>query len=209
MITNPNRRIECFFDCSSPWTYLGFLSLRDISRRTGVAVDWKPIVVGGVFNQVNQAIYRERDEPSVPAKKRYHDKDLQDWARHAGVAIGFPPACGHPVNSVRVMRACLVAQDLGALEPFALAAFEALWREGLDVGKPEVIASLATATGLDAAWLLETIESPEIKQRLRANGDDLVARGGYGSPTIFIDGGDMFFGNDRMVLIERALTVSS
>ena len=94
--------VECFFDCSSPWTYLAFVNVTASPVLTQHArLLWRPLLVGGVFNAVNQSVYENRANP-VPAKQAYYAKDLQDWARHTGVTIGQPPV--FPVNSVRVMR---------------------------------------------------------------------------------------------------------
>ena len=67
--------IDCYFDCSSPWTWLGFRSLQPIAAEFGVEVNWRPILVGGVFNSVNPSVYASRDNP-VPAKQAYMVKDL-------------------------------------------------------------------------------------------------------------------------------------
>ena len=82
-------RLEFFFDCSSPWTYLAFHRIEDICRETGAELVWRPILVGGVFNAVNASVYEQRANP-VPAKARYYAKDLRDWARSYGLRIGQP-----------------------------------------------------------------------------------------------------------------------
>ena len=195
-------RLEFFFDCSSPWTYLAFVRIRDILARIPVAVTWRPILVGGVFNAVNREVYERRATP-VPRKASYYEKDLQDWARLAAVRIGKPPV--FPVRAVAAMRAVLAADEEGALQPFALAVFELYWGELKDISRPEVLAEAAGRVGLDAARLLARSEAPEIKDRLRVNTDELIARGGFGSPTLFVNEDDMYFGNDRLPLVEAAL----
>jgi 2-hydroxychromene-2-carboxylate isomerase len=110
-----------------------------------------------------------------------------------------------PVNSVRAMRGCLVAERHGLLVPFARAVFEAYWGDLEDISQPEVLARLAVRTGLDAAELLAEVEQPACKDRLRASTDELIARGGFGSPTMFVGGDDMYFGNDRLELVRAAL----
>ena len=82
--------LEFFFDCSSPWTYLAFTRIQRIVARTGAEIVWKPILVGGVFNAVNRDVYERRANPD-PRKASYSAKDLQDWARLAGIKIGKPP----------------------------------------------------------------------------------------------------------------------
>ena len=68
--------------------------------------------------------------------------------------------------------------------------------------------SVCEAAGADADWLMQAIARPEIKRALRDNTEELIRRGGFGSPTFFVNGDDMYFGNDRMPLIERKLGLS-
>jgi 2-hydroxychromene-2-carboxylate isomerase len=189
-------------DCSSPWTYLGFRNLQPIAARHGVAICWRPILVGGVFNAANPSVYAGRANP-VPAKQAYMLKDLADWARVAGLTIRFPPSV-FPVNSVKAMRGCLWLEPHGLLVPFAESVFEAYWSHDLDVSQDEVLARLVERLGVSAQAFSAGIGSPSVKDALRVNTDELVARGGFGSPTFFVDG-EMFFGNDRLPLVSDAL----
>ena len=198
-------RLEFFFDCSSPWTYLAFHKVEALCGETGAQLVWKPILVGGVFNQVNKSVYEQRAQP-VPAKAAYHGKDLADWARLYGLRIGLPPV--FPVNSVKAMRGCLVAQDEARLPAFARSCFEIYWGENRDLAQDEVMEEVAKRAGLDPAGLLERIATPEVKHRLRANTAELIERGGFGSPTFFVDSDDMYFGNDRLELVRAALARS-
>ena len=194
--------LEFFFDCSSPWTWLAFRRIEALAEETGADLVWRPILVGGVFNAVNPSVYEQRERP-VPAKARYYAKDLKDWARHEGVEIRTPVV--FPVNSVKAMRGCLVADELGRLPAFASRVFEAYWQAGQDVSQEPVIRALATEAGLDPDELMERIARDDVKARLRANTDELIERGGFGSPTMFVDGDDLYFGNDRLVLVRAAL----
>ena len=195
--------IEVFFDCSSPWTYLAFHNLQPMARELDVTIRWRPFLVGGVFNLVNPSVYASRERP-VPAKAAYMLKDLHDWAREAGLAIKMPPSV-FPVNSVKVMRACLLAAPEGRLVDLARAAFEAYFGRDEDISQDDVVAAVCRAAGMDPARVLAGIGDPAVKAKLKANTDELIARGGFGSPTIFIDGGDMYFGNDRLPLVRAAL----
>jgi len=195
-------KLELFYDCSSPWTYLAFHAIEDVAREAGAQLVYRPILVGGVFNAVNGSVYEQRAHP-VPAKLRYHAKDLQDWARLYGIQIAWPSI--FPVNSVKVMRGALVAEEHGKLVAWSRAAFEAYWGEGRDVSQDVEIEALAAQVGLDPAATLARIGAPEIKQRLRGNTDELIARGGFGSPTMFVDETDLYFGNDRLPLVRAAL----
>ena len=193
--------IEFFFDVSSPWTWLAFNSIQPLAAELGVPIAWKPILVGGVFNAVNASVYESRANP-VPAKARYMKKDLADWARLQGLTIHFPPAV-FPVNSVKAMRACCwLGQDCA---PFAARAFAAYWSENRDISQDTEITSICGDVGVDPETLFAAIATDQAKAQLRTNTDDLIARGGFGSPTIFVGSGDMYFGNDRMPLIRATV----
>ncbi len=195
--------LEFFFDCSSPWTYLAFEGVQPIAERHGVAIDWRPILVGGVFNTVNREVYSARANPN-PRRAAYTRKDPMDWARLYDLKIGWPEV--FPVNSVKAMRGALVALDAGRLVPYARAVFQRYWGELADISQPQIIADIARATGFDADDFLRRIDEPAIRERLRRNTDELIERGGYGTPTMFVNGSDMYFGNDRLVLVDAALS---
>jgi 2-hydroxychromene-2-carboxylate isomerase len=196
--------LEFFFDCSSPWTYLAFTRIQPIVARTGADIVWKPILVGGVFNAVNREVYERRAHPD-PRKAVYSAKDLQDWARLTGLVIVMPPPV-FPVRATLAMRAALAAQDEGKVVEFARACFEAYWSRSEDISLPHVVQKVCAEADLDGEHILARSQSDEIKDRLRANTDEVIARGGFGSPTMFVDGADMYFGNDRMELVEAALS---
>ncbi len=196
-------RFECFFDCSSPWTYLAFHNVQPLAAELGVDIDWRPILVGGLFNTINPSVYHSRENP-VPAKAAYMAKDLADWARHAGIEITWPPSV-FPVNSVKAMRGCLIAAREHRLVPYARAVFEAYWGADKDISRDDVLAEIARQTGLDPAALAAAMAEPAVKDQLKANTEELARRGGFGSPTFFV-GADMYFGNDRLPLIRDALT---
>ncbi len=163
---------------------------------------WRPILVGGVFNEVNQSVYAQRAAP-VPQKLRYYLKDLADWARVGGLKIGNPPV--FPVNSVKAMRGCLYAASQSKLPAFARAVFESYWGDLEDISQEEILTKSVVRAELDPDSFFEAIATPEIKDRLRANTAELIERGGFGSPTMFVNSDDMYFGNDRMELVRLAL----
>jgi 2-hydroxychromene-2-carboxylate isomerase len=195
--------LECFFDCSSPWTYFAFESLLRMQDEIGVTIQWRPFLVGGVFNAVNPSVYNSRDAP-VPAKAAYSKKDQQDWARYLGLPVLYRPTV-FPVNSVKAMRACIVLEPEGKLVPFARAVFKAYWTDDQDISQVPVLTEIFLAVGIDAGNLLAAIDRQPVKDALRANTQEAIDRGSFGSPTIFVGGDDMYFGNDRMPLIKAAV----
>lgn len=201
------HELEVFFDCSSPWTYLGFESLQSLlTRQPLLQVTYKPILVGGVFNAVNPSVYENRANP-VPVKQQYYVKDLQDWADHVGIEIGQPTV--FPVNSVKAMRGAFYAMEENRLLEYARGVFSAYWTELRDISQDDELRKIVTTVGLDPDLFFTKINDPAYKEKLKHNTEELIQRGGYGSPTFFLDQKDMYFGNDRIVLIEGKLNRAS
>jgi 2-hydroxychromene-2-carboxylate isomerase len=192
------HKLDFYFDCSSPWTYLAFERVQTLFTLGELEVQWKPILVGGVFNTVNPAVYENRANP-VPAKSAYQSKDLQDWARAVGIEIGQPPV--FPVNSVKAMRGAFFALDNGVLVPYARAVFKRYWTDLADISQDKELCAIASSIGLDADEYFAAITTQSYKDRLRDTTDELISRGGFGSPTMFLDDDDMYFGNDRLELV--------
>jgi 2-hydroxychromene-2-carboxylate isomerase len=195
-------KLELFFDCSSPWAYLGFEEAQPLAAELGLDLVFRPVLVGGVFKAVNTSVYHVRE--NVPVKAAWVGKDLRDWTRLTGHAIHFPPAV-FPVNSAKAMRACLLLEERGALVMFARAAFEAYWGRGEDISQEQVLAEICRSIAIDPATVVPRLGDQDLKDRLRANTDELIARGGFGVPTFFLDGNDMYFGVDRLVMVREAV----
>jgi 2-hydroxychromene-2-carboxylate isomerase len=175
--------VEFFFDCSSPWTYLAFEGIQ--VNLVDIDIVWKPILVGGIFNSINPSVYVSRENP-VSQKVSYHVKDLQDWASRRSVTIGKPKP--FPVNSVKAMRGAFVAIEEGLLVEYARAIFRRYWTDLQEVG-------------LDTTDFFTKINLVQYKEKLRENTDELISRQGYGSPTMFLNESEMFFGNDRIDML--------
>jgi 2-hydroxychromene-2-carboxylate isomerase len=195
--------IDFFFDLSSPWTRLAFHNVQPILAETGAQVRWRPFLVGGVFNAVNPRVYEMRADPEQKAMKRSFEW-LREWARLAGVPMNFPSEY-HPVKSVAAMRCCCALEgDQPALFRFAEAAFSAYFGDARNIDDPAVLAAIADDIGMDGAALVARSATPEVKDRLRANTDEAIARGAFGSPTLFV-GDRMYFGNDQLPLVRQKL----
>jgi 2-hydroxychromene-2-carboxylate isomerase len=197
------KKLEFFYDCSSPWTYLAFTKIEDVARRHDAELIWRPILVGGLFNTVNPSVYESRAKP-VLVKSRYYVKDLGDWARFYGLKIGNPTV--FPVNSVKAMRGAFVANEHRVIARYSKRVFESYWGEDKDISKDDVLREIVRETGLEEKEFFTKISSDEYKAKLRENVEELIARGGFGSPTMFVEG-SMFFGNDRLPLVEHELAV--
>jgi len=198
-------QLEFFFDYSCPWAYLAFIRARETAMRTGAQILWKPVLLDRVFNAVNPALLETRFNPKL-RETRYRSKDLGDWARFCGLKIARPH---HWPDDVELaLRAAVFALEKSVIEPFTMRVFEAYFGALEDINQPGVLVEIAVACGLDKKRFVQRIAEPDTLIQLQNNTDELVERGGFGCPTMFI-GDDMYFGNDRMPLVELALAKAS
>ena len=196
------KKIEYFLDCSSPWTYLSFQGILEVSKIKEIEIIWKPILVGGIFNSINPSVYESRKNP-VKEKLNYSQKDLNDWANLRGITINWPAI--FPVNSVKAMRGAFYFIDEGGIESYLESVFSAYWTDGDDISDLETLLKIVDSNEADRDKFKEFIDTQDVKERLIKNTQELMDRGGFGSPTFFIDRTDMYFGNDRIQLIESIL----
>ena len=170
------KTVEFFFDLSSPWTRLAFHNVQPIIAEHDAEITWRPFLVGGVFNAVNQTVYAARENPDN-IKFVHSFRVLKDWARLAGVEMIFPGE-HHPVKSVHAMRLCCALEDdQAALHRFATAAFEAYYGDQRNLDDPEVLVAIANEVGLDGQALAAQTQDQTVKDRLRANTEEAIERG--------------------------------
>jgi 2-hydroxychromene-2-carboxylate isomerase len=195
-------KVEFFYDVSSPWTYFACQRIQDFCARNQLELIWKPFLVGGVFNKVNPSVYARRENP-VPPKDDYYQKDMRDWARYLNIDMIKPSV--FPLNSVKALRGAFVAIEAGLAAEYSEACFNAYWVENRDISQEQELRTVAAQAGLEPNDFFEAIARPDIKQKLFETTDELITRGGFGSPTFFLNDEDMYFGNDRIELMQAAL----
>jgi 2-hydroxychromene-2-carboxylate isomerase len=186
-VTEPS--IEFFFDIASPYTYLASLQIDAIGERTGLEVQWRPFLLGGVFKATGNAM-----PVQVPARGAYLLQDLQRWAKQLDIPFVFPDF--FPCNSLVPMRALTWLPKEERREA-AQRIFHAHWIEGRNPQDLEILAELLGRQPVEGAG------DPETKLALRSTTDEAVARGAFGAPSIFV-GEELFFGNDRLQMVEEA-----
>ncbi len=203
-----SKSIEFFFDLSSPWTCLAYHNIQPIIQRTGTTVVWRPFLLGGVHNEVNKGYVESRASDQSSPKWRQLRQVLADWAEQSGVPMNFPSQY-FPLRSVNAMRfCCALESDQTALVRFIEACLDAYFTHQLNLDEPDVLVEVANEAGLDGDALREASQTQGIKDQLRANTDEAIKRGAFGSPSIFVpfDGGEhLYFGNDQLPLVEWAI----
>jgi len=201
-MSNTKGKLEFYFDCSSPWTYLAFKEIENLCSRLNLELVWKPILVGGIFNTINPSVYESRINPVKP-KATYSQKDLKDWSLIRGITVNWPDV--FPVNSVKAMRGVFFALERNKVSEYVESVFYSYWTNNLDISLDEVMIKIVEELGWGSDQFISFINLESTKEALKLNTEELTQRGGFGSPTMFVDNENMFFGNDRLNLIEELL----
>ena len=193
------KTVEFLFDLGSPYSYLAWYQLPKVAEAHGARVVYTPVLLGGIFQATGNA-----SPAGVPAKARYLDADLQRWARAWGLQIASNPA--FPINTLALMRGAVAMQMQGD-EPFQRymdAMYQAMFGQPRNLGDPAEVAAVLTAAGFDAARFMAQIGEQAVKDRLKDNTTQAVARGVFGAPSFFV-GDALFWGQDRIDQVGQAL----
>jgi len=191
--------IEFWFDFTSPYAYFASLEVGDVAARHGRAVRWRPFLLGAVFKTTGmQALTR------TPLRGDYARHDWDRLARRLGAPFPFPAI--HPANTVAAGRAFLWLEDNEPARavPFGRAVFDAHFGHGEDIGAVERVLAIGATAGVDADALAAALETQALKDRFRAQTEEAMARGVFGSPYFLVDG-EPFWGADRLPMIDEWL----
>lgn len=193
------KTVEFFYDFGSPTVYLAATQLPAIAAAVGATIDWRPMLLGGVFKSTGN-----QSPVVVPAKAAYMNNDLERFAKRYGVPFRFNPH--FPINTLALMRGAVAYQDdVVVSSTYRDAIFRAIWVEARNLNEPDVIGQVLSDAGLDPAELMNRIGQQTVKDQLIANTEEAVNRGVFGAPTFFV-GEQMFFGQDRLDFVAEALS---
>ena len=192
-----SKKVEFYYDFSSPYTYIASTRIEKICEDNGAELVWKPFLLGGAFNEVGVI-----PAVQIDPKFAYVKEDITDTAKYYGVELNFPEL--FPLNSVRSMRGAFAAQEQGKLVEYSHEIFKQYWTQGADFSKEDILAAAAAGVGIDPEWFKGRINEQEIKDKLREETSGAVNRGVFGAPTIFV-GSKMFWGNDRLDFLDKYL----
>ncbi len=194
--------LELWFDFSCPYAYL---ASRQASR-FGVPIDWRPMLLGGVFRGIGAG-----DGPMAtlsPQKAAHNLRDMHRWAAHFGVPFAMPAA--HPMRTVRALRTLLGLPH--ARWPVAIhALYAAYWQRGEDLTREDVIVAALAGAGLSETEISSaaaSADAPAIKDELRARTDEAISLGIFGAPAWIVrrsEGPVLCWGQDRLAWVEAVL----
>jgi 2-hydroxychromene-2-carboxylate isomerase len=193
--TLPARSLDFWFDYTCPYAYLASTQAAALAARMGVTLTYCPLLLGGVFraNETPQKLFATL----APGKASHNMADMQRWAERFGVVLKMPE--GHPIRSVEALRATLAT----GIDPRVVEAFyRAYWVDNADIGDRTVIADVVSSAGHDPARVLAAIDTPAVKDDLRARTDRAIALGIFGVPSWVVDGAHLYWGQDRLHFVE-------
>ena len=197
-MTTSKRTLEIYWDFSSPFAYLGSTQAEAVAARCGATLVWKPMLLGGLFRAIGQV-----DVPLFTwsdAKKKYTYDDMHRWAAYWDVPFKFPS--NFPTHSLKAMRAYLALPE-ERRDAFRKKAFHATWAEDRNLADEAVLKGLI---GDDGDAVLARTADPEVKKALVDATEAAVKAGVFGAPTWVVDGKELFWGQVRLPLVERALS---
>jgi 2-hydroxychromene-2-carboxylate isomerase len=192
------KTVTFYYDYGSPWSYLAFKRLPGIAAEAGAEIDYRPVLVGGMFKTLGTQMPVE-----IPAKAAWFWTDIDRFVARYGVPfVHNPHHAGF--RSLPLMRGAMVAAEQGTLVAYSEAIYDAFWGQGLNLSDPAVVRSVLSGAGFDPAAIFAGAEGDAAKAALREATDAAIARGVFGVPTFFV-GDAMFFGQDRLDFVAEAL----
>jgi 2-hydroxychromene-2-carboxylate isomerase len=194
------KTVEFYFDFGSPASYLAWTQLPTIATECGAELVYRPVLLGGIHKATNNA-----SPAAIPAKGAWMQIDLARFARRYGVQYVHNPY--FPINTLMLMRGATGMQmhDEALFLRYVDAVYRAMWERPRNMGDLSTVRAVLEEAGLDATLLLQLVEDPAVKEKLKQDTGASVARGLFGAPTVFV-GEDMFFGQDRLDFVKEALS---
>jgi 2-hydroxychromene-2-carboxylate isomerase len=194
--------VDYYMTLNSPWTYLGSALFADIASRNDVTVNIKPCKFGPIFEQTGGLPLPKRS----PQRRAYRMMELKRWREVRGIALTLEPR-HFPCDDLAATRLLMAAQLQGkdALK-LSIELGRALWEREETLADPATVSSAARRAGLDAAQLRAAAPSDTELDALHEQFTrEALSAGVFGAPSFVLPSGEIFWGQDRLELLERAL----
>ena len=193
--------IDYYFTPVSPWAYLGSLRFIDIVKRHGASVRVMPVDLGKVFETSGGLPLAKRP----PQRQAYRLTELKRWRDFLNIPLVLQPRT-FPVDAGLASRLIIAAREAGQdTLLFSHLLGRAIWAEERNIADPDTLEEIVTEAGLDPAPLFRAADSDAVRAAMQADTDRAIAANVFGAPTYAIDG-ELFWGQDRLDFVERALT---
>jgi len=195
--------IEYYYSAHSAYAYVGSAHLTGLCDRHQVTLVHKPILLSPVVEAQGSLRFNDRTQAHVDY---FFGREIERWAEYREVDIVSYRPTHHDADYSLASGMIIALGETGPeVDQMAHRLLESHWRDDTDLSDHATLASIATELGHDAQALIARAGSEPVQQKLQANSAEAEARRIFGSPTYIVDG-DPFYGQDRLELVERALT---
>lgn len=184
--------IEFWFEFGSTYSYPAAMRVERLTREAGLSLQWRPFLLGPIFRDQG---WNTSPFNIYPAKGRYMWRDLERICDAMGIVFRKPSV--FPRNGLLAARIACAFQESAWVGAFVRAVYSANFGQDRDISELSVIEELLAENGQPHRELIDRAESPESKERLRAQAKEAAAHGIFGSPTFRV-GDELFWGNDRL-----------
>lgn len=188
--------LEFWYEFASTYSYLAAMRIGPLAEAAGVAIRWRPFLLGPIFAQQG---WNNSPFNLYPAKGRHMWRDMERETEALGLPLARPSP--FPQNSLFAARIALVGQDSWG-PAFSRALFRAEFGEGKSIAEPDVMRAALAEADQDADRVFAEAQGEGAKTGLRRQNEAAIALGIFGAPSFVAPDGEMFWGNDRL---ERAL----
>ncbi len=186
-------QLTFFYEFASTYSYLSAMRISEVAGRSGVAVEWRPFLLGPIFKAQG---WSTSPFNVYPAKGRYMVRDIERIAAARGLPFRMPAT--FPANGLLAARIASLDLAPGWTEAFTRAVLEAEFGRGEDIGDERALAEICTSLGQDFGRIRELARGEVVKQSLRRATEDAVRLGIFGAPTFVTADGELFWGDDRL-----------
>jgi 2-hydroxychromene-2-carboxylate isomerase len=195
--------IDYYLSLNSPWTYLGSARFAAIAARHGAVVNVKPCKFGPIFEQTGGLPLPKRS----PQRRAYRMTELKRWREALDIPIHLEPK-HFPCDDTAAVRLVIAARLQGKdAHRLSLELGRAVWEREETIADPAVMTLAAGRAGLDTTELRAGGPSDEELDALyETYTQEALAAGVFGAPSYVLPSGEIFWGQDRLDLLERALT---
>lgn len=193
--------IDYYDSMSSPWTYLGHQRFEDLARRFRLTINHKPMDLLKVWSVSGGLPLKQR----AIQRQNYRHAELRRWSEYLALPCNVEPKY-HPVADRRACYMVIASKQQGLdCSALSLAMLKAVWVENRNIADHDILRAIANEIGMDGAALVSATENEKVKAEYEANTEEAMAIGVFGAPT-YVFKGELFWGQDRLQLLEWRLT---
>ena len=194
------KQLTVYYALQSPWTYLGWARLRELVARSGASAHYRPVQIAPVFEASGTLTLAQRPRQ----RQAYRLMELRRWREHLGVPLNLQPK-HFPVDEALAARMAIAHRQRGGdIAAFSQAMMTAVWAEERDLADRATLLQIAREQGANGPTLLEAAEQSSVREEYEANTRAAIDQGVFGLPT-FVIGDELFWGQDRLDFVARAL----